>query len=545
MTKALDRPIELTEDDVRFSEMRMELANVYNQLELTQEAMSDQQLWQSFDTLGWDLVEGFKNEHGPNLATVKSWTPTNRQMVAINPTIKRANTVRCSYIFGAGVLFGRNGRPTGPGKEFIESNLDTIFSIEACAENERCLNSDGQLFLLLDKSSKRVIRIPMDEITNLAVEPGNAERVLYFLRRWTEVDTDNGKTVEKKAWYPAPGLSAKERKLQNIFDNDSNEKIPVDLSKAILHTSVNRQVGWTLGVPDVQSVIFWARAYKEYLEANYTLTRALARFAWKVTSTTTAGAQRAATKMAIQPARDPATGRAAGSGASAIVGGGEDLVALNKAGANVNFDAGRPLASMVAAGMEVSVIALLSDPSIGNQSSAATLDIPTLKAMTARQSVYKRMFERVFDYFSLKTAVVFPPIQSDALHRMIQAIVTAASTNGLHPEEIRDMLVLMLRDLGIDPKVSLPKPGEYAEFVSGINPQEAAQAQQDLEREKINSNPGTKPENTPKGAGTGKRSPAGAMADGTHDSRKTEIANAVMDVLREHGIDLNTDAVAN
>lgn len=528
--------------DAQFAKMANELADLYSKNELLTESMADMVL--AYDSIGWVPLGGdYQNGRGVPLFSLKRWTHTNEQLLAINPLIKRGSNIRVSYIFGEEIEWQKD-KPAA--KKIRDANQDLIFSQQGLTELEKNFMASGNNFLLLDRFTQKITRVPLHEITNVAVVPGSHEEVLYWQRTWTESVTTNSTSANNDtttrivvAWYPVPDLDTRQWKDTSINGE------PVIRDKALLHMAVNRQVGWLYGVPDIQPAVFWAKAYKEFLESNYTLVKALAKFTWKVTASTPAGVRRAASKMAAAIPYDPLTFQRGGSGGSAVLGAGEDLQAVNKAGANVNFDAGKPLAAMVASALEVNVVHLLSDPSIGSTGSADTLDTPQLKAMQARQLVFKRGFEKIFTFFGLPNVrPKFPPIQWEPVHRMMQGITTAASTNALHPEETRQLIINVMRQYGIDPLGVLPPDGRNAQFVSGISAQDklnaataAAQANNgggapgsdnqstatQAKTAKPNTNPGTSPQKTPKGSSGAKgRGPAGAIGQGDHSQRASQ-----------------------
>ncbi|HXJ66381.1 MAG TPA: hypothetical protein VNN79_21675, partial [Actinomycetota bacterium] len=218
-----------------------------------------------------------------------------------------------------------------------------------------------------------------------------------------------------------------------------------------------------------------------------------------------AGAKKAAIKVAVPQTAD-AMGNRTDTGATAVMSAGLDLAAVNKAGASVDFSAGRPLAAMVAAALDLPLNVILAE---SDQGEAADLDVPTVKAMQFRQQQWSEGLVRMFAYLGARTAkIVFPPIQAAPLHRVIQAIVTAASAGVLFPSEVRDLIVKALRSYGIDPRAGLPDPGEWKAYAS---PQAA--------------NPGTPPQQTPNDTATGppdQRTAGGALADGDHEMRKSQ-----------------------
>ncbi len=512
--------------EAMFNEMAVRLAGA----ELMVEDLTSTVL--ALDDIGWVPLAGeYSKDVGVPLASLKKWGELNEQLLAINPLVKRGSNIRVSYIFGEEIEYQKD---TNSCKKFREANEEFFFGHQALTELEQTLNTKGNAFFLLDKALKKIIRIPLREITNVAHTPGYSEIKTHIQRTWTETinvastDMDPGartKTIVK--WYPLADYEG--TRFTKIAGDD------VDNTKAMIHISVNRQVGWVYGIPDIQPAVFWAKAYKEFLEANWILVKSLSRFAFKVTSKSAAGVKRAAAQIA-RPIPSDVNGRQQAVGATVSMTDSSDLTAVNKAGANISFEAGKPLAAMVASALEVNVEHLLSTADAPGGSE--TLDTPQLKAMTARQKIVARAIRQIFVYFGFKTVTpVFPPIQWEPVHRVLQAITTAASTNALFPEETRDLVVTAMRQLGIDPLPGIPEDGRNAEFVSGINAAEQAQQQADLAQQGIdnqadaaaakakgvNDNPGTSPQKTPKGSGKGgKRSPAGATADGDHEQRKSQ-----------------------
>jgi hypothetical protein len=158
--------------------------------------------------------------------------------------------------------------------------------------------------------------------------------------------------------------------------------------------------------------------------------------------------------------------------------------------------------------------------------------------MQARQLLFARGFQKIFAYFGMPNVLPkFPPIQWEPVHRMIQGITTAASTNALHPEETRQLIINVMKQYGIDPLAALPEDGRNAKFVSGIDAAAQAQQQADLAKQGLdnqaaaadakvgqpNTNAGTSPQKTPKGSSGSKgRGPAGALAAGDHSQRKSQ-----------------------
>lgn len=363
-----------------------------NSMEVLQESFADAML--ALDDVGWKPLGGDEDATEIRLETIKTIAQTTRGLVAINPLIKRGVAVRTTYIWGAGVKF--EGIDENDPILTDRTNKKFIFSPQAFSELEAVMATDGNLFVLISKGKARrstlsngapkMTRVPMGEITGTISDPMNKEDVWFFRREWT-VESESYATGDKSAktmvaWFPATDYDVTNGKPFNIKGK------PVVWNAAILHNTANKQVGWKWGAPDLMSVIFWTKAYKEFLENSATLVKAYSRFAFKVTAQTKNGVQGAATKVAAQPVRDPFTGEVSGVGGTAVMGMGTSLSTIGRTGGSVDFSAGLPLAAMVAAGLEVPLTSLTADGGSSNRSAAETLETPTLKAMKARQQLW-------------------------------------------------------------------------------------------------------------------------------------------------------------
>ena len=419
--------------------------------------------------------------------------------------IKRGMRARIGYIWGEGVTI--TGSRT---KQIMDKNFDRIFSDAAHEEMEGAAGTDGNLFFLLDKKTQKIIRVPMGQITQHICDPDDTEFVQFLLRVWTVTTLDPGtgttKTEQRRFWYPTVEYALSGESIPVAINGT-----PVEQDQVLNHIGFNKQVGWVWGVPDLFPVMFWARAYKEFLESQYTLVKSLARFAFKVTDSRQNSRGSAGKSAAIKIASMPnMQGNARTDvGATIATPGGLDLTAVNKAGASIDFNAGRPLAAMVAAGLEINLVTIVGESDNSSSSTTeATIDLPTVKAMRARQGIWGDELAKIFRYLGASTAKIkFPPIQSAPIHRVIQAIITAAASGVLFPAEVRDLITKAMVSYGMDPKAGLPDPGEWAKYA---NPTQA--------------NPGTTPISTPDptGTGTSKRSPAGATSDGSHEMRPSQ-----------------------
>lgn len=342
-----------------------------------------------------------------------------------NPLLKRGLGLRTSYIFGRGVEI--NNLSSQRIRNLVEDpqNQAALFSNEAMAINERSNFSSGQFFILGDNTTKKLQRVPFSEITGWVSDPDDAETIYFIRRTWSRQNID-GNAVERDEWYPVDTYSGARnvRRIQNQ---------PVNYNKTIFPFMVNRRSGTVWGVPDAFSAYPWAYAYNEYLKDGSRILKALSMFAWQLKSKTKTGAQAAAATIAT-----PST-----AGSTAILGADMELSALPRTSNSVDLGNGKPLAAMVASALEVSVVALLSDPGTsGAYGVAQTLDVPTTKAMQARQKLWENYLKRVLLFFGERRAdIKWPKMETESSFRQLQSLALAKESMAIWPDEYRNAVL--------------------------------------------------------------------------------------------------------
>lgn len=385
------------------------------------------------DNQGWNPTYDTQ-ESGLDLASLKSASAQLRELVVGNPLLKRGAKLRSSYVWSRGM-----GLPkmTSQMKNKVYSSLSEryLFSAVAWEELELAAYTDGNIFVLID-SKKAPMRVSLEEVTAVMTDPDNNEVIWAVRREWTQ---RNNASADKKVvrWYYTDAYTG--RIGASIVVNGKAE--PVDTNKTMFYHGFNRQIGWTFGVPDALPVLAWAKLYREFLENGTIMTKALAQFAYKVSSKTRAGVNNAAAKIAV------ADGGVNRVGATAAMGADTDLLPMPRAGAGYDFDAGKPIAAMIASGLEVSIVALLSDPgSSGAYGTAQTLDTPTQKAMESRQQSWSLFYKRVLRNYGMDADVeiTWPSIETEPTHRMVQALAMAWETGTLNKEEYRKAILDIL-----------------------------------------------------------------------------------------------------
>jgi hypothetical protein len=455
-----------------------------NGMEILQENVADVVL--ALDNQGWNpLGEELDLSEIP-LYTIKRTSRTARALGIINPLIKRGVDIRTAYIWGGGVEF--TGLPDKTADAFVKSanSQKYLLSPKACAEMEMCLATDGNYFLLVSKggtfysAKKSVQRLPLFQITGTVSSPDNHEEVWFYRREWVRVVNNEATDAVAEQLFieyvPAIDYDVSNGRPRQM------RGYPVNYGSVIAHHAVNKQVGWKWGVPDMMSVIFWAKAHKEFLENQAALVKAYSRFAWKVAAPSRNGVQTAATKVGTAPGRDPITGEPNDIGGAFIGGMGATLSSVGRTGGSVDFKAGLPLAGYVAAGLNVPLNELTADGGDANRSSAETLSASNEKVMKARQDEHKAFFEAIFDYLGYTVTVKFPPITLEAVYRQIQSVVQAAGLNLLSDDEVR---TLLLKAFDIETDDGVPTEEQMKNLLLSITlageqqkEQKAAQQQQ-------------------------------------------------------------------
>jgi hypothetical protein len=409
------------------------------------------------DNAGWNKIHDIQSA-GMSLYDLNRAAEQLRELAIGNPLLKRGYKLRSSYIWSRGFNLPKltpqvKNRITSP------VNERCMFSPISHEELELSAYTDGNVFVLGRESDQQLMRVPLAEISGVMTDPDNNEVIWALRRTWTRQFAGSGTAVVSK-WYYTDTYPANQPKARNLKTENGTEE--VDLGYTMFHQAFNSQVGWTFGVPDALSVIAWARLYREYLENGAIMTKALAQFAYKVSTKSRAGVNNAAAKIAV------ADGQKNRIGATAAMGSDVDLTPVSK-GSGYDFEAGKSLAAMIASGLEVSIVALLADPSSsGSYGTAQTLDTPTMKAMQARQNVWSLFYKRILRFLGApKTIdVTWPSIEVEPTHRMVQALAMAWESGILNKEEYRAAIVDILDVVETSPNapsgVMLPNNTQYA-----------------------------------------------------------------------------------
>lgn len=379
-----------------------ELATAEYRLEKATESLARLEL--AFEDQGWmKLTAQMANEFSRE--GLRTAAELCRLMNIANPLIKRGLSIRAAYVFGQGM--GISARATGESGEqdvntlvqaFLDDpgNREAVTGGQARIRAEKTLGTDGNYFVAMFTSPLtgrvQARTIPFDEITDVINAPGDRSRPWYYLRQWVEVD-ESGQNTQMSAYYPA--LNYRPQTRARTYRGK-----PVYWDSPVRQVKVNDADGWSFGIGDAYAAVPWARAHKEFLEDWALMMKSLARITWQFSSKGKVDAQKK--RAQIQSlANMPAGSMVNGSE-------GQTLEAVPKTGATLDSESSKPLASMAASALGISVIDLLADPGqTGARATAETLDTPKRLEMQGRQEVWLEFYRDILGYV-IDQAVIAP-----------------------------------------------------------------------------------------------------------------------------------------
>lgn len=336
-----------------------------------------------------------------------------------NPLVNRGISLQSIYVFGQGMNM-QAAHPTVNAvvQAFLDdvSNKAELTAHQTRTETEQTLQTDGNLFFALFTNPLtgrvQVRTIDIDEIADIITDPEDRRTVWYYKRSWTQssIDLATGapRSEARTAFYP----DWRYRPTQRPATIGGQA---VEWATPVYHVKVGGLKGMKFGVPETYAALDWAQAYKKFLEDWATITRALARFAFKAT---TPGGQRGVAAMRARLGTTvsttsgetnppPTTGAtfvsAAGSGA--------DLTPIRTAGATTSAEDGRQLRLMVAAALGLPDT-FFGDADQGTLATAKSLDRPTELKFRDRQTLWADVYQDLLQYV-IDQAVTAPrgPLQ--------------------------------------------------------------------------------------------------------------------------------------
>ena len=380
------------------------------------------------EDVGWALIGGAGESATSDsvpLEVVKQHAIRSRRLVSLNPLVKRGIMVRNAY------MWADMPDVSALNNTIVERNHDTVFSLKARCRDESALCTDGMVVYLVNKSTRIAAPVPIKRVRAVArAEDATDESDLYaFLIDPVPVSSDLTAIQAKPKWYVVDGKPFTHIKNSNDYETDT-------ASRAVF-LSVNQQVGEQWGKPDLMGAVYWAQAYKEFLEAAHNMAKALARIAFKANSMNSRQQNGVIQQM----------GSSSTTGGTVSLGFGQDLQAVSKSGAGLDFASATPLAAMVSASLDVPLSVLLTDGSAGGRQGAETaLEDPTFKAFDLRRNLHIDLLLRISKALGeTKPDIKIGTLNNDLVQRRLQSIVLGVNNGLLWREEGRSLTLAVLR----------------------------------------------------------------------------------------------------
>lgn len=382
------------------------------------------------DAKGWSPIWEYDDIAGLTLRQVKEASAQARELLAGNPFVQNGARVRVAHVLGAGTEFScrnRTGKQEAKPLPVTIQNLMEqpwasryMFGNSPRGEMERSAFADGNFLLLGHDRTKRFQRIQIHEITGYLRSPNNSEEVWAYRRTWnpnpqrtdvpgvTNPGTDPDEINQRTRWYYTDMFPVEERRRYVKFQGRDEAAEP---DYTLLDMGFNRQVGWPLGVPDALAIIAWSRLYKEFMVNGYVMSRSLARLAFKLTL----GGKKTKDKAAE-------VSKPGQAGATFLEGEGNNFSPLASAGKGYDFASGDGLARAMAAGLGISVKALLSDPDSGSSTANFMVDTVAKASAAVRRGEWDDFYIRLFKWMGLekRLVVTWRDHNDDTIARVMQ-----------------------------------------------------------------------------------------------------------------------------
>jgi hypothetical protein len=385
-----------------------------------------------------------------------------------NPLIKRAVEVGALYVWGQDLTINAADEDVQAVIDrFWADNRATLTGQQASRLNEVELQVTGNVFLALFRDqttgSVRVRGVPVEEIMEIVSNPEDRTEVRYFRREWMERPVDGGQAVKKRALYP-------DWRYDPADKPDRVGELEVRWESPVLHLKAGAFPHWRWGVPEVYAALDWARAYKEQLEDDATRSRALARFAWRLTTEGgRASVQAAKTRLASTLGANGGgeTNPPPVSGSTFVGDKSVGLDPIRIAGATLDPDHSRPARLMASAALGIPDH--FFDADIGNYATSKTLDRPTELRFAERRQFWRDILTELCQWaidadlaatrgLLSKTVsdeersveLSWPDLLERSTTERVQAIVDAATLAGkgpagtMAPETVSRLLLVAL-----------------------------------------------------------------------------------------------------
>lgn len=463
---------EALQEDIRVPEVipneavERQIATLQHENEGLKESIAEVRAMMSYDDLGWSLISGVTSGEkleGLDLSEVQAIADKISPRVAAGSLPKRAVDLHAGFIWGRGCYIEGTEKPKGRGtikavrRFFIDkTNQEAVFSDTAREELQKARFTSGNVLAACNTRTKKVDRIPFNQIIDIKVDRDFPEKVIAYKRQWDTQDGTNNSV--KTLWYYTSRFQGTRQKT---FTKD-NVTVKV-AEETIVDLRVNRQVGHVLGIPDGLAGLAWSEAYGQIMQYGQVVNESLAKILFKVTNSTKQGVQSTGVKIS----------NFGDHGGTASMIQGQDLTAVSTAGRGYDFSQARPVSAMAAAAWNVSNMDLLNDSSAAGSSygSANALVGGNRNAMLLMQKEWADFYKDLFEVMGYdRPAVMFEPFEAPDKYREMQSLKLAQ--DGLSDEEYR-MKILDIQDISGDP-TEIPESLKVAADAAKAAVQQAA-----------------------------------------------------------------------
>lgn len=365
-----------------------------NEIQIIRESMT--RLEQLLYSTEWrKTVAQFENEF--SIDGLKTIIRLARMMRLKNPIIKRSVEIQRLYVWAQGVtLEAKDPQLKEVVQDFLgdERNRAELTSHQARSDKETELQNDGNLFFRFfvnpETGTVRVRTVDPLEVKDILTNPDDAKEPWYYRRVYTRVDLE-GKQKAVEELIPDWRFNPRDR---------AKHPSSVQWTSPIYHVAVNKAGRW--GVPENYAGLDWALSYKTFLEQLSAVWKALARYAWNLstkggkTGVTAAKAKLGTTQTEINSEGNPP----ALTGSTWIQSEGVNLTPMRTAGTTLSAEDGRRLflMSIAAAGFPET---FYGDVSVGTLATAESLDRPTELKIKDRQMLWSDIFRDILSYVLL------------------------------------------------------------------------------------------------------------------------------------------------
>ncbi|MBT2484755.1 MULTISPECIES: hypothetical protein [unclassified Microbacterium] len=395
----------------------------------------------ALDDKGWDIFRGgnARPTEGLELSDLQRWAERILESSMVG-WMKKGFSLRSTYVWQGKIQYDdipTEGRGKGTNvQELIDNpiNQRAFFAPQARTRREKRLYSEGLALWVGEDSTKILHSVPLSQITDTMSDPDDESIIWAYRRAWSQRQSD-GKYADQVRWYFVD--TYKSEQLPTVKTDGKDEEVAEGWTAFDMHA--NTVEGWKFGFPDALGAWIWNNYAKQMYMDGLDVSEAMATILYAATGTSAAGAKNQQNAYATPN----------GAGSMASIGGGNALSAMSTAGKGYDFSSIREVIAVIASNLDVSNIALTSNPGDAGSSygSAATLDEPTRLAVESRREEHVELDMRVLRWMAgkgdaaKKIKVYFRTLADAAeLYRKVQAVVLKWQQGLMTPEDAAEQI---------------------------------------------------------------------------------------------------------